>query len=87
MSYPAPISVKLDPFLPHKEHNQIAASASADQSGLAAVIDRQVRIAIRLTAKHRAGLQFAEVDFMLRQATWQGDYRPVTRLSVASKRH
>jgi hypothetical protein len=24
---------------------------------------------------------------MLRQATWQGDYQPVTRLSVASKRH
>ena len=55
--------------------------------GLAAVIDRQVRIAIRLTAKHRAGLHVAEVDFMLRQATWQGDYQPVTRLSVASKRH
>jgi hypothetical protein len=32
-------------------------------------------------------LHFAEVDFMLRQATWQGDYQPVTRLSVASKRH
>jgi hypothetical protein len=51
------------------------------------LLDRQVRIAIRLTAKHRAGLHFAEVDFMLRQATWQGDYQPVARLSVASKRH
>jgi hypothetical protein len=29
-----------------------------------------------LLRKHRAGRHFAEVDFMLRRATWQGDYRP-----------
>jgi hypothetical protein len=46
------------------------------------------KFAIRLTAKHRAGRHFAEVDFILRQATWQGDHRPVNPLtSVASKRH
>jgi hypothetical protein len=32
-------------------------------------------IAIRLTANHFAGPHFAEVDSMLRHATWQGDYR------------
>jgi len=31
------------------------------------------KFAIRLTAKHLAGRHFAEVDFMLRRITWQGD--------------
>jgi hypothetical protein len=37
-------------------------------------LHRQLRTAIRLTAKHRAGRHFAGVNFMLRRATWQGDY-------------
>jgi hypothetical protein len=45
------------------------------------------KFAMWLTANHFAGRHFAKVDSMLRGATWQEDYRPISRLSVASKRH